>query len=48
MIPEKVYILCIYCKSKILSIPKELSGIICDCGKEVLNSYYKEHPEEGK
>lgn len=42
MIPEFIYVLCIYCRSKILQIPKELSGIVCDCGNSVCNPYYKE------
>jgi hypothetical protein len=46
MIPEFIYVLCIYCKSKILQIPKELAGIVCDCGHNVNNPYYKEEKHE--
>jgi DNA-directed RNA polymerase subunit RPC12/RpoP len=42
MIPDYIYILCIYCHSKILQISKELEGIVCDCGNHIKNPYYKE------
>jgi len=45
MIPDYIYVLCAYCHSKIISIAKEISVVICDCGQEVHNPYYKDTPK---
>lgn len=42
MIPDKVCILCIYCKRQTVTMFSTTDEINCACGRPVKNPYYKE------